>query len=360
MPQADGGGCLHGCLGFVKGKNKTRIDDSAASGSAAPSAVPLSDAQLVSQIEAPMQEMISEEMKGLEESISRELQGVLSRLLKVDKPAEMEARGSKFKSADEIELASSSHNRTDFGKRRWTAAADGADGLAEIIRRGGFDEEAEHPSDSSSNEEFSVPSSRNSIVKKSTSERPVERSVSFGVCRHPSFTDDTKEEASPSHSAAVSNDHSELDVGETSSKSGSSAVFHADSLDFGDRLAATAAAKKGNASVDSIVELVQTERERWGQEKLSLEARLDELKQIQQKQLSQLGQDPEKEALKVQVQELRDTMKARSRFGAWVCERHMDASDDEEEDGDDKEQLREQLSSLQAEVRKAKVKGGSG
>merc|ERR1712187_486530 len=99
------------------------------------------------------------------------------------------------------------------------------------------------------------------------------------------------------------------------------------------------------------------ERERWAQEKLELEARLDELKQLQ---LSQLGQDAEKEALKAQVQELRDTMKARSRFGAWVCERHMDASDDEDEDssGLAKEQLREQLSELQAEVRKARRKDG--
>merc|ERR1712039_5373 len=122
---------------------------------------------------------------------------------------------------------------------------------------------------------------------------------------------------------------------------------------MGDKLAAAAASKKGNASVDSIVDLVQTERERWAQEKLSLEMRLDELKQIQQKQLSQLklGHDPEKEELKQRVQQLRDTMKARGRFGAWVCEQCADVSDEDDENPDRiaRDKLREELNILQAE-----------
>merc|ERR1712203_175953 len=133
---------------------------------------------------------------------------------------------------------------------------------------------------------------------------------------------------------------------------GSSVVWRVDALDVGDRLAANAAAKKGSASVDSIVDLVQSERERWADEKRALEEKVDELKKEQQ--MRRRGFDPEKEALKAQVQELRATMKLRSRFGAWVCERHMQESDEEEDAEDEKEELRETLTSLKSELKTLK------
>merc|ERR550525_670238 len=66
--------------------------------------------------------------------------------------------------------------------------------------------------------------------------------------------------------------------GSTSQASRPSLVWRIDALDCGDRLAASAAARKGSASVDSIVDLVQSERDRWADEKSALEARLEELK----------------------------------------------------------------------------------
>ncbi|CAE7375677.1 unnamed protein product, partial [Symbiodinium microadriaticum] len=60
--------------------------------------------------------------------------------------------------------------------------------------------------------------------------------------------------------------------------------------------------------------------------------------------------DAEKQALKREHQELRKVIKARSRFGAWVCERHMMESDDEEPDGE-KEELRRQMASRFAQLR---------
>merc|ERR550525_1459251 len=145
--------------------------------------------------------------------------------------------------------------------------------------------------------------------------------------------------------------------GSTSQASRPSLIWRIDALDVGDRLAASAAAKKGSASVDSIVDLVQSERERWEEEKQALETRLEELKQERAQQLTTLRrQDPEKEDLKQQLQELRKIVKTRSRFGAWVCERHMQESDDEGDDdrNADKEVLRTQLAELEEQLRKAR------
>jgi len=130
--------------------------------------------------------------------------------------------------------------------------------------------------------------------------------------------------------------------------------WRADALDMGDRLASSSAAKKGGASVDSIVDLVTAERERWEEEKQALETRLEELKQEQQAMMTD-RKDPEKESLKAQLQDLRKTIKSRSRFGAWMCERHMQESDDEDDGNADKEVLRAQLQALREEVRSARL-----
>lgn len=128
----------------------------------------------------------------------------------------------------------------------------------------------------------------------------------------------------------------------------SSVAWRADALDVGQNLAAEAAAKKGTTSVESIVALVQVDRERWEEEKQALEARIEELKE-QQRSLQATNQpDEEKEALKKEYQDLRKAMKARSRFGAWVCE--TDA---------EKEELRRKMSELSAKLRAAKAAAGA-
>eukprot|EP00913_Durusdinium_trenchii_P006755 g6351.t1 len=76
--------------------------------------------------------------------------------------------------------------------------------------------------------------------------------------------------------------------------------------------------------------LVQVERDRWEEEKQALEARIEDLKAQLRSMQATHQPDAEKEALKKEYQDLRKAMKARSRFGAWVCARHMMESEDEE------------------------------
>ncbi|CAK0909804.1 unnamed protein product, partial [Prorocentrum cordatum] len=87
----------------------------------------------------------------------------------------------------------------------------------------------------------------------------------------------------------------------------------ANALDVGDKLACSSAARSGGASVDSIVDLVEAERELWAEERLALEARLEELREQQKLRLAQegggAGADPEKESLRKRVQELRGAIK---------------------------------------------------
>ncbi|CAK9110958.1 Uncharacterized protein SCF082_LOCUS51521 [Durusdinium trenchii] len=141
------------------------------------------------------------------------------------------------------------------------------------------------------------------------------------------------------------------DASSVGRKSDTSSVnWRADALDVGENLAAEAAAKKGHTSIDSIVALVEAERERWDEEKQALEAKLEELKDHLRSMQAQLSPDAEKQALKAQYQELRKAMKARSRFGAWVCERHMIESDDEEPNAE-REELRNKISELSTRLR---------
>jgi len=154
---------------------------------------------------------------------------------------------------------------------------------------------------------------------------------------------------------------SEEDMPMTRQRTGSDASsvnWRANALDVGECLAAETAAKKGTTSIDSIVALVQAERERWDEEKEALEASVEELKENLRSMQAARSPDAEKQALKREHQELRKAMKARSRFGAWVCERHMKESEDEETDAE-KEELRRKISETFVQLRAAKVAMGA-
>jgi len=167
-------------------------------------------------------------------------------------------------------------------------------------------------------------------------------------------SDSEEEEDLPQGRIRASSDASS--VGRRSDTS--SVNWRADALDVGENLAAEAAAKKGHTSIDSIVALVEAERERWDEEKQALEVKVEELKEQLRSMQALHSPDAEKQALKAQYQELRKAMKARSRFGAWVCERHMMESDDEEPNAE-KEELRHQISELSAKLRRAKAALGA-
>mmetsp|Transcript_34746 Transcript_34746/g.108242 ORF Transcript_34746/g.108242 Transcript_34746/m.108242 type:complete len:318 (-) Transcript_34746:60-1013(-) len=269
-------------------------------------------------IRQQVQDLVAAEMRSLEDTLSSELQSVLVRLLKVD------AQPSSPTAAQAVDDAALPLHNRSMGKRRWTCAADGADSLSAIVGRVAH-AEAE---DRSPRSEAELQSRRDSTSSAGQQDEALSFERPFSRCNSD---------------------------GGISMKSGSSVNWRIDALDCGDRLAASAAARKGTASVDSIVALVASERERWVEERSALEARLEELKE--RRQAFHQRPDAEKEELRRQVQELRETMKMRSRFGAWVCERHMQESDDEEESPSnlEKEQLRGVLAGLEAELREARV-----
>ncbi|CAE7453140.1 unnamed protein product [Symbiodinium natans] len=157
----------------------------------------------------------------------------------------------------------------------------------------------------------------------------------------------------------TTNDHvTGSDTSSVGKKSDASSMnWRADALDVGENLAAEAVAKKG-MSVDSIVALVQEERERWEEERQALELQAEELKEQLRSMQAVHSPDAEKKALKSEHQELRKVMKARSRFGAWVCERHMAESDDQETDAE-KEELRRRTAAVFVTLRAARAAVGA-
>jgi len=195
---------------------------------------------------------------------------------------------------------------------------------------------------------------RDSSKSKSKANRiTFEGSAQAGELEKPQSSDE-EEELPQCRRPRASSDASS--VGRKSDTS--SMNWRADALDVGENLAASAAAKKGRTSIDSILALVEEERERWDEEKQALEAQAEELKEQLRSMQAQHSPDAEKQALKSQYQELRKAMKARSRFGAWVCERHMMESDDEEPNAE-KEELRHKISELSAKLRRAKASLGA-
>jgi len=304
-------------------------------------------------LQEQVQELVLSEMRKIEESLSKELQAALARLLKANShaaeqdsqtPACSDACPSPTAAQDDTPM-SIRRKRFD-GRRRWTCAADGAESLATILRRAAEEEEAE--------EAAMNPTAAPTI-------KPIlSREGSAAVTEHPAVRKRTSFEKPLSQ--PESDEEDDKDSTESHEKSGSSVVWRIDALDCGDRLAASAAAKKGSASVNDIVELIQSERESWAQEKGALESRLEDLKEQREKQRREQGHDAEKTELRQRVQELRETIRRRSRFGTWFCAQHLQESDDEEDESlpAEREELRETLMTLQAELRRVQTARAQG
>lgn len=336
-----------------------------------------------SNLEAAVLRAFMPQLELLKESLSSELQGVTSRLSKAKSwshvspglhaartmPPQQDGAG-----AEELVLPMAKRE----WKRRWTTATDGIEGALRTIRAQNF---------RTAGEDLDTPAS--TVVSCAASDVPSDTSQSQS--RRSSLADlsgtsqlkvglDLQEphplpKRRPSRisfqRADADLDDPESDRDESSPQTNASnpgsdtfsLSWRADSLDVGENLAAEAAAKKGTTSVDSIIALVQTQRERWDEEKQALEAQLEELKEQLRMLKDKRKPDAEKEALKVQYQELRKAMKARSRFGAWVCERHLQESDDEEDSqgprNTDKEELRRCLAEMSSKLRAAREAVGA-
>mmetsp|Transcript_24585 Transcript_24585/g.69876 ORF Transcript_24585/g.69876 Transcript_24585/m.69876 type:complete len:353 (-) Transcript_24585:157-1215(-) len=305
---------------------------------------------------------VLKELKTLQDSLDNELRGALSRInnhsVASAEPDPSEpfqvGKARRPVTVDDTAVTGSPRPRRLDTRRRHTAAADGKESLAEILKHAmllaasSAEETAENSSvGECADQELELEQrrlKRTDSGKKDLRARIEERLNE--VHQHQARSSSSDED--PDELADVAS--------VVSTPSCSSTNWRVDALDFGDRLAATTAARKGSASVESIVHLVQSERERWEQEKHGLEARLEDLKE--QVAIVAPAHDTEHEGLKRQLARLRQAVKERSRFGAWVCERHMQESDDEDEQGSsrnaDKEALRIQMQGLEADLRSAR------
>lgn len=296
------------------------------------------------------------ELRSLEESLDLELTAIVQRLSKAASTAPLQPAPilAKPKFTANCEVEEQPHEedlqrispRRRRDRRRYTVASDGNESLTSILNRNMMGhsscEEDEHEPEAAASE----------TARKTLHPRFAER-----------LNEVHKHQVEPEERGGQEEDErledAKSDMSTPSCASCASTSWRVDALDVGDKLAATTAAKKGGVSVDSIGDLVETERERWAEEKQALEARVEELKE--RLALFKRGQDPEVVALRRQIDGLRQAVKVRSRFGAWVCERHMQESDDEEEGSirnADKEVLRKEMQTLEAELRQARIEAG--
>lgn len=321
------------------------------------------------------------ELQSVQDTLTDELEGTMQRLLKAQGHRSSSSNKWKagFNNGDGLEQPGSFVRATSESapqapaqdedlpmvrrpcKRRWTTATGNIGGALStaILRLGvGGSIEGDTPATStvvsaaaseaaSDDTEISKrPSLKDADSKSSRSKPRITFEGMEGTPANESDGEEEEEEVAPVRSDRGS---------DTSSVA---AAWRADALDVGQNLAAEAAAKKGTTSVDSIVALVQVERDRWEEEKQALEARIEDLKAQLRSMQATHQPDAEKEALKKEYQDLRKAMKARSRFGAWVCARHMMESEDEETDAE-KEELRRRMSELSLKLRAAKAAVGA-
>lgn len=338
----------------------------------------------IDDLRAQIQAAVQLQLRELESSLGEEMQSVRSRL---DKAVQLEEGSRSEPELAQVETEDAhgvavaaprvvSRRRRDEAalRRRNTVAIDGTDtrscviGRVKIARRPPDDaEEDEDDDDTAPNLVSATPSWVASALGTPRSSRPStpretplhhdwmrSRSNSLAsmkadaskmvnlLDRRPSDGEDDDEDEVPQRC-------------ESRSSAASSGRWRVDQLDVGDKLASKSAARKGLASVDGIVTLIEEERARWADEKEALGARLEELKAASD--LPVAPRDPEKEELKRQLQDLRKEMKARSRFGAWVCARHAQESDDEDavEERAEREELRRQLDELEVALREARA-----
>ncbi|CAE7018434.1 PRKG2, partial [Symbiodinium sp. CCMP2456] len=292
----------------------------------------------------------------LQEAVLHELEGAVERLKKVQKSEDSEDLLTNFQRAvsaqPDSEKAEKSAEWLGTGsqdlrpirrpdKRRWTTSMAGIGGALTPSCLVTPLEDADTPATSTvvsaaasevaSDNSDSPPMSRRTSLRDGSMKQPRKASrITFEGQLHALDTPGEEDEDLQKEAGS--------DTSSIGKKSDASSMnWRADALDVGENLAAEAAAKKGHMSVDSIVALVQEERERWEEERQALELRVEELKLGQRWDEAVHSPDAEKRALKVEQQELRKVIKARSRFGAWVCEKHMVESDDEETDGEKEE-----------------------
>lgn len=304
----------------------------------------------------------------LEDTLNSELKGAVFRITHADASEQPPDPGEPFqvgrvsKSSSTDDAGTSPPRRWDH-RRRFTAAADGKESLAQILKSSLLPA-ASSAEETAENSSVTSPVGDDDRHQEELALAPMGRTESGDRGKrtlHARIEERLNEVHQ--HQEPGDDDEDMEEMGSVvSTPSCSSTNWRVDALDLGDRLAATSAAKKGSASVESIVNLVASERERWEAERQGLEARIEELKE----QLITVSSPPdtEHEALKKKLHSLRQAVKERSRFGAWVCERHMQESDDEDEAENprnaDKEELRLQMQELERELRNARQAAAKG
>lgn len=305
------------------------------------------------QPDVPLESMVREAMTphlaALQEAILHELEGAQERLQVPKSPVSKFARSQTATVSMDVaepETCGKAHPSTRF-QRRWTTSL----GLGGALTTACLDTSVEHNEVLEEQDaDLADPLVDGGAVKDGSDGQRKPSRITFEGLEQQSGCDEP---------AAPDTSDEEMPMARQRTGSDTSSVnWRADALDVGEYWAAETAAKKGKTSIDSIVALVQAERERWDEEKEALEANMEELKEKLRSMQAARSPDAEKQALKREHQELRKVIKARSRFGAWVCERHMKESEDEETDTE-KEALRRKISDLFVRLRAARAAAGA-
>lgn len=303
------------------------------------------------QPDVPLESMVREAMKphlaALQEAILHELEGAQERLQVPKSPVSKFARSQTATVSIDVTQPESqpcgkAHPSTCF-QRRWTTSL-GLAALTTACLDTSVEDEVLEEQDADLADPLVGAGKDCSDGHRKPSRITFEGLGQQSGCDEPAAPD-TSDEEMPMARQRTGSDTSSVN-------------WRADALDVGEYWAAETAAKKGKTSIDSIVALVQAERERWDEEKEALEANMEELKEKLRSMQAARSPDAEKQALKREHQELRKVIKARSRFGAWVCERHMKESEDEETDTE-KEALRRKISDLFVRLRAARAAAGA-
>ncbi|CAE7306122.1 unnamed protein product, partial [Symbiodinium sp. KB8] len=329
------------------------------------------------QPDVPLESMVREAMTphlaALQEAILHELEGAQERLQVPKSPVSKFARSQTATVSMDVaepETCGKAHPSTRF-QRRWTTSL----GLGGALTTACLDTSVEHNEVLEEQDaDLADPLVDGGAVKDGSDGQRKPSRITFEGLEQQSGCDEPAAPDTSDEEMPMARQRTGCGLGgcgvEKQKMSIANFRRRADALDVGEYWAAETAAKKGKTSIDSIVALVrflwlvligfhvQAERERWDEEKEALEANMEELKEKLRSMQAARSPDAEKQALKREHQELRKVIKARSRFGAWVCERHMKESEDEETDTE-KEALRRKISDLFVRLRAARAAAGA-
>jgi len=113
------------------------------------------------------------------------------------------------------------------------------------------------------------------------------------------------------------------------------------------------------AGSEALLSTVQSARKNWFEEKTVLQDRITKMQATHSGESGTNSSSSDKQGLRSALASLREAIADRSRFGAWLCDVHAGDEDEKiDPHAQEKEQLRDQLSKLEAELSQLKKDHG--